>query len=105
MPTVGQLAIPFARGSHTSYKSARRIDSVQRQTKTRRYLALLYDRALIDEVAAGLLGCKQSSICSIRWSLSQRGLIRKAGEQIAPLTGESCTAWELTAEGRRQVER
>lgn len=99
-PLLALAEIPVARGSHTSRKAAERVSLARRATKTAQYCDLLAARGpTIDEDAARLIGCKHSSVCSIRWNLlhgSTFPRIRKAGEQIAASSGESCTAWELT---------
>lgn len=92
--------LPFARGSHTSYKAA------VRQQKTRGVkLARLLD-AYREAASGGLTGCEASartglpiqSICSLRAKLEADGLIAKGGARMGAY-GHSVTVWFALGDG------
>lgn len=98
-----QLGIPFARGSHTSFKAARDIAAAgTRPTKTWRYLqALAKERdGLIDWHAAAVLNVPVSSICSIRSGCMHNlpALVERGDEAMGGY-GKRVYKWKLTAAG------
>jgi hypothetical protein len=102
MPYTPQ-GLPFAVGSHTSQKAAAAA-AQRRGPKTARYLRLLSERgAQTDHEAAGALSLPLSSICSIRNSAVDCGLVvRGVAERPSPY-GKACSTWQLTEAGEAAV--
>jgi hypothetical protein len=100
-----QDGLPFARGSHTSQKAAVAA-SARRGPKTARYLRLLAEKgARTDHEAAGALNLPLSSICSIRNSAVDCGLVARGAEERPSPYGKACSTWLLTAAGRSAVQK
>jgi hypothetical protein len=87
-------ALPFAAGSHTSYKAA--VSSARtRGEKTQRYLAYLRTGGpKSDHESAAALGLPLSSITSIRNGTMDCGLVRRHGETMGPYM-KSVSLWGL----------
>lgn len=89
-----QDGLPFARGSHTSYKSAVQ-SGATRDTAKRRYLEALEaagEQGLTDHEASDEIGRPLSSICAIRNLVAAQGYVGRAGERIGKYD-RACTVW------------
>lgn len=96
---------PFARGSHTSWKSAKSFTLADRQTKVRRYLRLLAEcGGLTDPEVHALTSWPRSSICSIRSIAEAASLVCKTGDTRKSEWDKDCGVYGLTQAGRRQAE-
>jgi DNA-binding MarR family transcriptional regulator len=98
-----QLGIPFARGSHASYKAAVSV-SLTRKTKTVRYLRhLSIHGPQTDHEAAAALALPLSSVCSIRNNVVDAGLVERGTVERDSPYGRACSTWYLTPAGRLAV--
>lgn len=85
--------LPFAAGSHTSYKAAEQAQRGHGE-KTQRYLRVLQEFGpLSDFQAAELVGVPVQSICSIRNSVKAK-LVR-AGTTTGPYRNLQVQLWRL----------
>jgi hypothetical protein len=92
---------PFARRSHTSWKSAKAVEPSARADKTRRYLRLLAEHGdLTDPEVVALTGWPRSSVCSIRFAVEQALLVTRTGQERPSPYGRMCGAYRLTEAGR-----
>jgi hypothetical protein len=93
-----QQAIPFARGSHTSYKAARAVHREGTRGQKLRRLIDAYrvagEAGLTNLEAADVTGLPLQSVCSLRASAADCGLLEKAGERIGPF-GKSNQVWRV----------
>ncbi len=102
-----QKGLPFARGSHTSFKAAMKAVA-KRGPKTARYLRLLADRGpLTDHEAWAALSTEIrvafTSMQSIRNGAVLCLLVRRGSEQRESPYGGDCWTWELTRAGLAAV--
>ncbi len=99
-----QAGLPFQGLSllarQCSYVAAEAV-AATRGTKTRWYVAYLFDRpaGAMDHQAARALHMPRSSICSIRNPLMTAGLV-EARSRDTGRYGKPCTRWALTLAGR-----
>jgi hypothetical protein len=99
-----ETGLPFAPGSHTSYKSAASIQPGQRGYKTRQYLLVLACEPATDHEMARRLYLPISSITSIRNALMQAGLVNRRPEERLSQYGKSCATWGLSSAGYAAVK-
>lgn len=93
---------PYQRRSHTSFKSAARVDPIARGQKTREYLRLLATHGtLTDPEVCALTSWPRSSVCSIRYAVEHALLVEKSGEERPSPWGRECAAYRLTRDGEK----
>jgi hypothetical protein len=91
-----QQAIPFARGSHTSYKAARALNREGTRGKKLRRLIEAYrvagEAGFTNLEASDVTSLPLQSVCSLRAAAADCGLLEKAGERVGRF-GKSNQAW------------
>lgn len=91
--------LPFAAGSHESWKAARHARCT-RGEKTRAYLKFLrLAGALTDDEVSRQTGWPRSSVCSIRNGAMACGLVERGFTSRPSQYGLPCRTWMLTAAG------
>lgn len=91
--------LPFASGSHESYRAAVRAANTL-ATKTAKYLRLLYRCGPLTDAEVTEQTCwPRSSVCSIRGGLMTAGLVERTGITRASQYGAQCRAFYLSPAG------
>lgn len=99
-----QNGLPFATGSHSSYRGAQHA-AVRRGQKLMHLLRAYLragERGLTGHEAVAATGLPMSSLCSLRCALRDAGELRREGERMG-LYGVSVDVDVITAAGRVAV--
>lgn len=100
-----QSGLPFARGSHTSFKAADSIDLRRRSQNTQALMRILACAPATDHELAAGLRLPLQSICSLRNGVVHAGLVeRRAQIKVGP-HGKDCATWGLTVAGYAAVAK
>lgn len=100
-----QDGLPFAKGSHTSFKAADSQDLRRRSQKIRTLVRILASGPATDHELASSLRVPVQSICSLRNSVVEAGLVEKRCEIKTGPYGKDCSTWGLTAAGYAAVQK
>jgi hypothetical protein len=100
-----QSGLPFAKGSHTSFKAADSQDLRRRSKNTRQLVRILASGPATDHELASALRLPLQSICSLRNGVVHAGLVERRAEIKSGPYGKDCTTWGLTAAGYAAVAK
>lgn len=100
-----QSGLPFAPGSHTSFKAADSLDLRRRSRNTQQLMRLLANGPATDHELAAALRLPLQSICSLRNGVMQAGLVERRAEIKVGPHGKDCSTWGLTAAGDAAVAK